>query len=93
MPPDTATGTTLEVRKLKTSTEFTGEKSLRSSVVRIVTPLRGLHAGRFKASHEASKTEPGFQVRLRPGTEIAAALKLTLRDPFLRTTGRGFRSS
>ena len=83
MPPDTATGTTLEVRKLKTSTEFTGEKSLRSSVVRIVTPLRGLHAGRFKASHEASKTEPGFQVLL-PGDRDSGRAEIDIAGLVLK---------
>jgi signal transduction histidine kinase len=68
MAADTPTGTTLEVRKLKTSTEFTGEKSLRSSVLRIVTPLQGLDAGRFKSSRHGSKTDPGFRVVL-PGDE------------------------
>jgi signal transduction histidine kinase len=66
MAADTPTGTSLEIRKLKTSTEFTGEKSLRSDVLRIVTPLQGLDAGRFKSSSQSSKTDPGFRVTL-PG--------------------------
>lgn len=68
MAADTPTGTSLEIRKLKTSTEFTGDKSLRSSVLRIVTPLQGLDAGRFKSSSQSSKTDPGFRVAL-PGDE------------------------
>jgi signal transduction histidine kinase len=68
MAADTPTGTSLEIRKLKTSTEFTGEKSLRSDVLRIVTPLQGLDAGRFKSSSQSSKTDPGFRVTL-PGDD------------------------
>ncbi len=67
-PTDTTTGTTLEIRTLKTSTEFAGEKSLRSNVLRIVTPLQGLDAGRFKSSHLSSKADPGFRVVL-PGDQ------------------------
>jgi signal transduction histidine kinase len=63
---ETETGTTLEIRSLKTSTEFTGQKSLRSSVLRIVTPLQGLDAGRFKGASQGSETDPGFRVIL-PG--------------------------
>jgi signal transduction histidine kinase len=62
----TPTGTTLEIRKLKTSADFTGEKSLRSDVLRIVTPLQGLDAGKFKSSQQSSKADPGFRVLL-PG--------------------------
>jgi len=61
---DTQTGTTLEVRVLKTSTDFTSQSSLRADVLRIVTPLQGLEAGRFKPAHEDSKTDPGFRVLL-----------------------------
>jgi signal transduction histidine kinase len=68
MAADAPTGTSLEIRKLKTSTEFTGEKSLRSDVLRIVTPLQGLDAGRFKSSSQSSKTDPGFRVTL-PGDD------------------------
>ncbi len=67
-PPDTPTGTTLEIRLLKTSAEFAGERSLRSNVLRIVTPLQGLDAGRFKLSHLSSKADPGFRVML-PGDQ------------------------
>jgi signal transduction histidine kinase len=60
------TGTTLEIRKLKTSTRFAGKSSLRADVLRIVSPLSGLEAGRFKGSHKGSKRDPGFRVVL-PG--------------------------
>jgi signal transduction histidine kinase len=64
---DEPTGTTLEVRKLKTSTDFTAESSLRTDVLRIVTPLYGLDAGRFKPDVRDSKTDPGFRTLL-PGS-------------------------
>lgn len=70
---DVQTGTTLEVRQLKTSTHFTGEKSLRSSVLRIVTPLQGLDPGRFKSAHRGSGADPGFRVVLPGGEEEGKA--------------------
>lgn len=74
---DTQTGTTLEIRSLKASTEFTGEKSLRSNVIRIVTPLQGLEAGRFKGSHQGSESDPGFRVVL-PGDQEAGHQEVDL---------------
>lgn len=61
-----ATGTVLEIRELSTSTDFTTDSSLRSDVLRIVTPLQGLESGHFKLAHGDSKADPGFKVRL-PG--------------------------
>lgn len=69
---DAETGTTLEIRNLKTSTDFTGEKSLRTSVLRIVTPLQGLEAGRFKGATQGSGADPGFRVVL-PGDDQGSA--------------------
>lgn len=69
---DTSTGTTLEVRRLKTSTDFTTASSLRTNVLRIVTPLQGLDAGRFKPSHKGSDADPGFRVLL-PGAQEEGA--------------------
>jgi signal transduction histidine kinase len=66
---DMPTGTILEVRRLKTSTDFTSTSSLRAGVLRIVTPLQGLDAGRFKPSHKDSKTDPGFRVLLPEAQE------------------------
>jgi len=60
------TGTVLEIRGLSTSTDFTSNSSLRSDVLRIVTPLQGLDPGRFKRAHGDSKSDPGFGVHL-PG--------------------------
>jgi len=67
-PSGTPTGTVLEVRGLKTSTDFTGKSSLRSDVLRIVSPLPALEAGRFTPKHEGSKVDPGFDVTL-PGAK------------------------
>jgi len=68
-----STGTTLEVRKLKTAADFTSKSSLRSEVLRIVTPLQGLDAGRFTQVSRGSKTDPGFRVVLPGGEEEGPA--------------------
>lgn len=81
--PDTPTGTILEVRKLKTSTGFTSESSLRADVLRIVTPLQGLDAGRFKPAYQNSKTDPGFRVVL-PGNQEDGSADVDLADLVLR---------
>lgn len=80
---DAPTGTTLEVRQLKTSTDFTGESSLRSDVLRIVTPLQGLEAGRFKPAHQDSKKDPGFRVVL-PGAQEEGPREIDLAELVLR---------
>lgn len=80
---DTPTGTTLEIRRLKTSTDFTSASSLRADVLRIVTPLQGLDPGRFKPSHKDSKTDPGFRVVL-PGAEEEGPGEVDLADLVLR---------
>lgn len=80
---DAPTGTTLEVRQLKTSTDFTSESSLRSDVLRIVTPLQGLEAGRFKPAHQDSKKDPGFRVVL-PGTQEEGPREINLAELVLR---------
>jgi signal transduction histidine kinase len=86
--PEAQTGTVLEVRRLKTSTDFTGEKSLRSNVLRIVTPLQGLDPGRFKSAHRGSGTDPGFRVLLPGGGEEGKAdidlAKLVLENYWAR---------
>lgn len=76
---DAPTGTTLAVRQLKTSTDFTSESSLRSDVLRIVTPLQGLEAGRFKPAHQDSKKDPGFRVLL-PGAQEEGPSEIDLAD-------------
>src|SRR5574341_1327429 len=69
VPEDSPTGVTLEIRRLKSSTAFAGKSSLRADVLRIVSPLSGLDAGRFARSHKGSKTDPGFRVLLPGGDE------------------------
>jgi signal transduction histidine kinase len=64
--PAEATGTVLEIQELSTSTDFTSKSSLRSDVLRIVTPLQGLESGRFKRTQSDSEKDPGFRVGL-PG--------------------------
>ncbi|HEY0003834.1 MAG TPA: sensor histidine kinase [Pyrinomonadaceae bacterium] len=64
--PGTPTGTSLQIRKLKTPIDFIRGPSFRADVLRIVTPVQGLEAGRFKPAHQDSKTDPGFRVTL-PG--------------------------
>jgi signal transduction histidine kinase len=59
-------GTILEIHELSTSSDFTADSTLRSDVLRIVTPLQGLESGRFKLAHGDAKADPGFKVRL-PG--------------------------
>ena len=83
LPEDSATGTTLEVRGLKTSTDFTRESSLRSDVLRIVTPLQGLDAGRFKKSYRGSQSDPGFRVLL-PGSAGEKHSEIDLTELVLR---------
>lgn len=70
------TGTVLEVRQLKSSTDFTGTSSLRAAVLRIVTPLQGLEAGRFSQGKK-TRGDPGFQVVL-PGTAEEAGREVNL---------------
>ena len=83
MPEGSPTGTTLEVRKLKASTDFTSTSSLRSAVLRIVTPLQGLDPGKFRRIHEGSKTDPGFRVKL-PGSEAEGSIEVDLADLVLK---------
>jgi hypothetical protein len=73
---DAATGTILEVRRLKSSADFASTSSLRAAVLRIVTPLQGLEAGRFSEKRE-SRGDPGFQVVL-PGTAEEAQREVNL---------------
>jgi signal transduction histidine kinase len=77
MPNGTTAGTVLEIRKLKASADFASRSSLRSDVLRIVTPLQGLDPGRFAHIHERSKADPGFRVIL-PGGEQQGAAEVNL---------------
>lgn len=77
------TGTRLEVQRLKTSADFTSKSSLRAGVLRIVTPLPALDAGRFKAAARSSKKDPGFRVML-PSTGGDDSKDLDLAELVLR---------
>lgn len=70
-------GTTLQVDKLKTSTNFTRKSSLRAAVLRIVTPLQGLDAGRFERARQSLRADPGFKVAL-PGDKNEGSGNLNL---------------
>jgi signal transduction histidine kinase len=64
---NTMTGTTLQVQKLRVPTNFISAPSFRADVLKIVTPLQGLDAGRFKLTHLDSNNDPGFKVVLPGG--------------------------
>ena len=64
---DTKTGTTLQVQRLRVPTDFISAPSFRADVLKIVTPLQGLDAGRFKLTHLDSNNDPGFKVVLPRG--------------------------
>jgi signal transduction histidine kinase len=80
---DASIGTTLEIRQLNTTTDFTSKSSLRSDVLRIVTPLQGLDPGRFKLGRWDSKEDPGFRVVL-PTDEGTGAGEVDLADLVLK---------
>ena len=82
VPTSTPTGTTLKIEKLKSTTSFAGGSSLRGDVLRIVSPLSGLDAGRFTRSNSGSKQDPGFEVLL-PG-EGDTSSTVNLADLVLR---------
>jgi signal transduction histidine kinase len=84
IPSEAITGTKLVVGRLKTSTAFTRQKSLRTEVLRIVSPLSGLESGKFKL-HQGGKDgdeDPGFAVTL-PGEEEASQHDLNLAKAVL----------
>lgn len=79
------TGTTLEIRRLKTATDFASQSQLRADVLRIVSPLPALDAGRFQSSTPAdgSHRDPGFRVTL-PGSQQERSDDIDLADLVLR---------
>lgn len=83
VPEDTPTGTTLEIRKLKSSTDFTRTSSLRADVLRIVSPLGALDPGRFRGCRQSSRTDPGFRVAL-PGAGQGKGSEVDVADLVLR---------
>src|SRR5262249_15908121 len=83
MPENSPTGTTLEIRRLKAAADFTKATSLRTDVLRIVTPLQGLDAGKFRQIHQGSKVDPGFRVIL-PGDEGEGTTEVDVAELVLR---------
>lgn len=71
----TPTGTTLTIRKLRSSADFTRATSLRDNVLRIVSPMQGLARGRFEDVESGRGKDPGFKVVL-PGESKDADLNL-----------------
>jgi signal transduction histidine kinase len=83
--PNVSTGTTLEIRELKMATDFASQSQLRTEVLKIVSPLPALEAGRFKSSQSAGglHEEPGFRVTL-PGAKREQADDIDLADLVLQ---------
>jgi signal transduction histidine kinase len=77
--PNAPTGTTLQVQKLRVPTNFISTPSFRADVLKIVTPLQGLDAGRFKLTHQDSNNDPGFKVVL-PGGQGEEAADVNLAE-------------
>jgi signal transduction histidine kinase len=75
VPNDTATGTTLTIRSLRSATDFTRSTDLRDEVLKIVSPLQGLESGRFANTNVSEGKDPGFRVIL-PGETNADDLDL-----------------
>jgi signal transduction histidine kinase len=73
--PDAATGTTLTIGKLRTTSSFATSRELRTNVLKIVSPLNGLDQGRFRRSAEQSHSDPGFNLTL-PGEDISTDTNL-----------------
>src|SRR5262249_46263363 len=82
-PENETTGTRLVIRKLRTSAAFAQDSSIRSEVLRIVSPLAVLDRGRFSTiqqpdaggTPQQEEQDPGFAVVL-PGREAEGALDL-----------------
>jgi len=83
VPNDTATGTALEVRALKVPVTFAGASSLRSDVLRIVSPIAALDGGRFLPANRGGPSDPGFAVSL-PGSEEGGTDDFDLAQLVLR---------
>jgi hypothetical protein len=62
-------GTTLKINKLKSTTDFTSNSILKTNVLRIITPLQGLDAGKFKQRDTGLVNDPGFIVLLPDNKE------------------------
>ncbi len=61
---DAESGTTLVMKCLrKTKEGFVFNKGVRSEILKIITPLRGLDASRFDREKEKTLKDPGFDVK------------------------------
>jgi signal transduction histidine kinase len=61
---DVAHGTTLTIKSLKVEADFARSSEFRTSVLKIVSPLRGLFGGRFTEQRTETGRDPGFRVSL-----------------------------
>lgn len=87
-PSDTSAGTTLIIRKLRSTADFTKSKELRNDVLRIVSPIQGLESGKFANVQRAKGKDPGFKVIL-PGeseSEDVDLAKMVLDNYWARLT-------
>lgn len=85
---DSGVGTTLTIKKLRNDADFVRSKSLRSSVLKIVSPLGGLDSGHFHREIGEDAKDPGFVVTL-PGdqeTEESDVASLVLQHYWARLT-------
>jgi signal transduction histidine kinase len=78
----TQPGTTLIVESLRMAPSFVLGKDFRTKVLRIVSPIQGLDAGRYGFTPSASAGDAGFRVLL-PSDESAVATPLDLAKKLL----------
>ena len=64
VPKDVAHGSVLTIQALKVEGGFARSSEFRTSVLKIVSPLRGLEGGRFTEERVKGGHDPGFQVSL-----------------------------
>ncbi|HYV35186.1 MAG TPA: sensor histidine kinase [Gemmataceae bacterium] len=87
-PDGASTGTTLTIRKLRSTTDFARSRTLKANVLRIVSPLEALEKGQFNRRVGEGQTDPGFSVLL-PGdqpSEDANLADLVLKHYWARLT-------
>jgi len=83
--PDTDTGTTLTIKKLRVGADDARSTGFRTAVLKIVSPLRGLDGGRFRGGDlgdAKGKKDPGFKVEL-PGDDTETDENLDLAKQLL----------
>ncbi|MEM1057634.1 MAG: ATP-binding protein [Verrucomicrobiota bacterium] len=79
---DTPVGTTLYIGLLRSDFKNLDEKKIRSSILKIVSPLEGLDSGRFNSLGKRTKIDPGFSVQL-PLDDDEEAKKEELLSKFI----------